>query len=186
MCEEGAESSGSDSAPERVDDLVPEPAARHAVQQEVGAGVEVVQHVGHVADEVDGDGVVVPVEVFVVVFGAQDAVGDEARQAENHERNRDDPEQHKCPAGGAPCPRGPDRPAFLFSEEAAGAEQLVCDQRVKDDDKQNGNAAGQEGRDPNHYSGVERVPIQTTRNRKSLSIPSQIHLEHGERSTQLL
>lgn len=184
MCEEGAEFSGSDSAPERVDDLAPEPTARHAVQQEVGAGVEVVQHVGHVADDVDGDGVVVSVEVFAVVFGAQDAVGDEARQAEKHEGHRDDPEQQQRPAGGASCPRGPDRPAFLSSEETTGAEQLVRDQRVKDDDEQDGNAAGQEGRHPNHYSGVESVSIKTAWNRNRLSIPGQVHLEHAELYTQ--
>lgn len=186
MCEEGAELSSSDSAPERVDDLMTEPATGHAVQQEVGAGVEVVQHVGHVADDVDGVGVIVSVEVLLVVFGAQDAVGNEAWQAENHERHRDDPEQQQCPAGGTSCPRGLDRPAFLFSEETTGAEQLVRDQRVKDDDEQDGNSAGQEGCDPNHHGGVERVSITTTRNRNGLSIQSQVHLEHGELYTQLL
>lgn len=165
---------------------MPEPAARHTVQQKVGAGVEVVQHVGHVADDIDGDGVVVSVEVFVVVYSAKDTVGDEAWQAENHERYRDEPEQQERPAGGTSCPKGPDRPAFLFSEETTRAEQLVRNQRVKDDDEQDGNSAGQEGRDPNCHSGVERVSIKTTRNRNSLSIQSPIHLEHAALYIQLL
>lgn len=180
MCEEGAKLSGLDLAPEHVDDLLPEPAACYTVQQEVGAGVEVVQHVSHIADDVDRNGVVVAVVVFMVVFGAQDAVGDKAWQAENHEGHRDNPKQQQRPAGRTSSSTGPDRLAFLFSEETTGAEQLVRDQRVKDDDEQDGNSTGQEGRDPDHCSGVEGVSIKTTWNHNSLSILSQIHLENGK------
>lgn len=186
LSEVGAEFSGSDSAPECVDDLTPEPTARHAVQQKVGGGVEVVQHVGHVADDIDGNGVVVSVEVFVIVYGAQDTVGDEARQAEDHKRHRDEPEQQQRPAGRTSCLKGPDCPAFFFSEETTGAEQLVRDQRVKDNDEQDGNSTGQEGCDPNYYSGVDRISIKTARNRNSLSIQSSVHLEHTALYTQLL
>lgn len=71
-----------------MDQLPPEAPADHAIEQEVGGGVEVLQHVGQVSSHIDGNVVVVPVEVLLIVLCPQDAVCDKAGQAEHNKSHR--------------------------------------------------------------------------------------------------
>lgn len=176
--EDGAEVAGPGSAGQRGEQLLAEAAAHHAVEQEVGGGVEVVQHVGQVAGHVDGDAVVVAVEVGVVVLGAQDAVGDEARQAEHHEGDGHRAQEDDGPADHAARVGAADGAALFLGEEAAGTAQVVGDERVVDDNEDDGDAGGEEGRDPHDGGGVERLAVEAARQRHVARLQRQRDRRH--------
>ena len=161
--EERAKLPGLRPAGQSAEQLPAEAAAHHAVEQEVGGGVEVLQHVGQVAHDVDGEAVVVAVEVLVVVLGAQDAVGDEARQAERHEGHRHRAQEQYGPPHHPPRVGASDGAPLLLGEELAGAAQVVGDERVVDDDEDDGEAAGEEGGDPHQHRGVQGLLVAAAR-----------------------
>lgn len=159
MGEDGAQLTGPGLAGQDLDQLLSEAPADHTVEQEVGGGVEVLQHVGDVPGHVDGDGVVVPVEGLSVVHRPKDAVRDKARQAEHDKRHGDGAQQQNSSpqhAPGAPAVNGP---SFFLGEEVSGATQVVSHQVVEDDDQNNRHSARKEGGYPHYGSGVDLIAV---------------------------
>lgn len=141
--------------------LLSEAVADHAVEQEVGGRVEVLEHVSYVPGYVDWNAVVVPVEAFIIVPGPQDAICDKARKTKHDKGHRDSPQDEngscQCTSG---VPSIHDAP-FLLSEEVAGPAQMVPNEVVEDDDQHNGDSSREEGSYPDYNCRIGVIAIST-------------------------
>lgn len=124
----------------RLHQLTTEAAADHAVEQEIGGGIQVLQHVGQVPGHVNGQAVVIPVEVPVVVLGSQDAVRDKARKAEENKGCRDGAQQQDGPLQQTPSASSVNDTPLLLGEEVAYATKVKSNKEIEDDDQHDGDS----------------------------------------------
>lgn len=142
--EDGAKLKDFGIASDHLNQFLPEAVADHAVEQEVGGGVEVVQHVGHVPSHIDGNAVVISVEALVVVLGPQDAVRDKARQTEDDEDHRDGAQQEDGPLQHSPCAPSMHDTLLLLGEQVAGTAQVIANQVVEENHQNYGDSTREE------------------------------------------
>lgn len=154
--------------------FLPEALTDHAVEQEVGGGVEVLQHVGQISGDVNGDAVVIPVKSLIVVLCSQDAVRNEARQAQHNKGRGDGTKQQDSPFQHAPSTLSTHGTALFLSEEVSGMAQVVSHGVIEDGHQENGQPPREERGHPHYGRGVGLATVTTPWQRHIVPVRGQV------------